>query len=389
MKAAMTTPATTLADLPTPVLLLDRQRLLGNIARMQGRAKELGVTLRPHMKTAKSAKVAELAVGAGGPVTVSTLAEAAYFLRHGFRDITYAVPVSPSKLEQAAALIRDGADLKLITDHVDVARAIAAKGTAVGVTFRVLIKIDTGLGRAGIAPDAPELLPLADALSQPGAELAGVLTHAGHSYHAKSIPEIRAIAELERAGVVKAATRLREAGYACPIVSVGSTPTALHAEHLDGVTEMRPGNFVFFDVFQVGVGSCRMEDVAVSVLASVVGHHRGRNHLLIDAGGLALSKDVGANEHRPGTGYGLVCRAEEPLPLPALSVYDVHQEHGLIGGPDSAVLDFNAFPPGGRLRILPNHSCMTAAMYDRYYVTEYGQDGRVAVVAEWDRINGW
>lgn len=376
----------TLDDLPTPVLLLDRQRLLRNIARMRARADALKVTLRPHLKTAKSAKVAELCHGGTrGPITVSTLAEAGYFAKAGFRDITYAVPIAPQKLTQVAAIMKDGVDLKVITDNLAVAEATAAKGRELGVTFRALIKIDCGLGRAGILPDAPELLPLAAALSQPGAALAGVLTHAGHSYGAKSIAEIERIAEEERAAVLLAATRLREAGHPCEIVSVGSTPTALFARHLDGITEMRPGNFVFFDLFQAGLGSCRMEDIAVSVLASVVSHHRQRNHVLIDAGGLALSKDTGANLHTPGTGYGRVCRPAEGMPLPDLSIHDVHQEHGLVGGPKAAPLDFAAFPPGSRLRVLTNHICMTGAMYDRYYVT----DGGDTVVAEWDRVNGW
>lgn len=372
-----------IADLPSPVLLLDRRRLERNIARMQGRARDLGVMLRPHMKTAKSARVAEMAVGRGGAITVSTLAEAAYFARAGFADITYAVPVAPQKLEQAAAIMREAPGLKLITDNVAVAQAIAAKGRALGITYSVLVKIDCGLGRAGIAPDAPELLPLAAALSQPGAQLAGVLTHAGHSYHAKSVAEIAEIAEDERAAAVLAAVRLREAGHDCAIVSVGSTPTALFAKHLDGITEMRPGNFVFFDLFQAGLGCCGMDDIAVSVLATVVSHHHGRNHLLIDAGGLALSKDTGANEHAPGTGYGRVCRPGEALPLAGLAIHDVHQEHGLVGGPQP--VDFAAFPPGSRLQVLPNHVCMTGAMYDRYHVTE----GSTAVVAEWDRVNGW
>src|SRR3546814_2357809 len=161
------------------------------------------------MKTAKSATVAILAhAGTKGPVTVSTLAEAAYFAAAGFRDILYAVPMAPQKLDQAAAIMRDNAcDLKLITDNIAVAEAIAAAGRQLGVSFRTLIKIDCGLGRAGIAPDAPELLPLAAALSAPGGELAGVLTHAGHSYHAHSIAEIKAIAEDERPAGVTAGGR--------------------------------------------------------------------------------------------------------------------------------------------------------------------------------------
>lgn len=390
----------TLDDLPTPCLILDLSRLERNVTRMRDRACELGVRLRPHLKTAKSAQVAKLAHGGDfGPITVSTLAEAAYFARAGFSDILYAVGIVPAKLETAAAIMRAGADLKLITDDVANAAAIAERGRALGVTFRVLIKIDTGLGRAGIAPDADSLLPLAQALNQPGrageggAELAGVLTHAGHSYHAKSAAEIVAIAEAERAGVVRAAERLRAAGHACAIVSVGSTPTALFAAKLPGITEMRPGNYVFFDLFQTGLGTCAITDIAVSVLASVTGRHRGRNHVLIDAGGLALSKDVGANEHRPHTGYGLVCLLGGAMPLPGLAVTDVHQEHGLIGPADpsepAAHLPFERFPVGSRLRVLPNHSCMTAAMYDRYYVVSGKPGDAGAVIAEWDRVNGW
>lgn len=377
-----------LDELPTPSLVLDRSRVVENAARMRARAASLGVALRPHLKTAKSAQVAEIALGGNGPITVSTLAEAGYFLAHGFRDITYAVGIVPAKLDHAARLQRDGTDLKLLIDSVDVATAIAARGRELGQTFRVLIEIDTGLGRAGVAPDAPELLAVANALAG-GAELVGVLAHAGHSYHCSSIDEVKRIAEEERAGAVKAAQRLRAAGFPCPVVSVGSTPTAVHAERLDGVTEMRPGNYLFFDLFQVGVGSCRMEDLAVSVLASVIGHHRPRNHLVIDAGALALSKDVGANEHRPGTGYGLVCLPGGKVPLPGLAVLDVHQEHGIVAhakGLDAiSKLPFDRFPIGSRVRVLPNHACMTAAMYDRYYVT----DGGTETVAEWDRVNGW
>ncbi|MCW0233956.1 MAG: alanine racemase [Ferrovibrio sp.] len=399
-----------LTELPTPSLILDRSRLLRNVARMQARAQALKVQLRPHLKTAKSARVAELAHnGTKGPVTVSTLAEAAYFARHGFRDITYAVPIGPQKLDQVAALMRAGGDpasvdLKIITDHPAVAQAIADKGRELGVAFRVLIKIDCGLGRAGIPPDSDLLLPLAGILAgdpaQPGSRLAGVLTHAGHSYNATGIAEIERIAEEERLAAVTAATRLRAAGFACDIVSVGSTPTALFAKSLDGVTEMRPGNYVFFDLFQAALGTCRMEDVAVSVLAAVVAHHPGRNHFLIDAGGLALSKDTGANKHAPGTGYGRVCRPGDALPLPGLSVYDVHQEHGLVGGPltpdgkQAEPVDFAGHAPGSRLRVLPNHVCMTGAMYDRYFVIDPARNsgqpgGGPEIVAEWDRVNGW
>lgn len=379
-----------LADLPTPSLVLDRTRLVRNIARMHDRARALGVDLRPHLKTAKSARVAALATaGFSGGITVSTMAEAEYFLRNGFKDITYAVGITPSKLDAVAALQGRGARLTILTDDLDTARAIGARGRALEARFRVMIEIDTGLGRAGLPPDSPDLLAVAAALVEGGAEVVGVLAHAGHSYQCNSVADIEVVAEEERAGVVMAAERLRAAGHRCPVVSVGSTPTALFARRLDGVTEIRPGNFVFFDLFQSGLGTCAEEDIAVAVLASVTGRHRGRSHILIDAGALALSKDVGANARRPGTGYGAVAQLTAARPEPGLSVLDVHQEHGVVGhasGLDAiAPFPFGRFPVGSRVRVVPNHSCMTAAMYDRYHVTNGGDE----VVDVWDRVNGW
>lgn len=382
-----------LDDLPTPCLILDLDRLDRNLARMRDRAQELGVQLRPHMKTAKSADIARAALGGeAGPITVSTLAEARHFAEAGFTDITYAVGITPGKLEEAAALRQRGVALKLLTDDVAMAARLQADGAARGIRHEVLIEIDCGLGRAGLLPDAPELADLASALAAgetgPGAALAGVLTHAGHSYHATDAEGIAAIAEAERQAAVQAAGRLRALGQRCDIVSVGSTPTALFARDLAGVTEMRPGNYMFFDLFQAGLGTCALTDIAVSVLAAVTGHHAGRNHLLLDAGGLALSKDTGAAEHMPSAGYGLVCLPNGAVPLPDLAVREVHQEHGLVGrvdpGSGDRPLPFHRFPVGARLRVLPNHSCMTAAMYDRYYLVRGGQ-----ITGTWSRVNGW
>jgi D-serine deaminase-like pyridoxal phosphate-dependent protein len=379
-----------LVDLPTPCLVLDRQRMQRNISRMTGRARSLGVQLRPHMKTAKSAKVAEMLHGGPGPITISTLAEADYFLAHGIQDMTYAVGIVPSKLATVAALQQRGARITLITDNELVARAIAEQASALKAKFTVLIELDVGEGRAGIDPGGPELLEIARALTaSPDVTLTGVLAHAGHSYACDGMSEIELVAEDEREGAVRAATRLRAAGFPAPVVSVGSTPTALLARNLDGVTEIRPGNFVFFDLFQAGLGCCGEEDIAVSVLASVTGHHRGRNHLLIDAGSLALSKDIGANARRPGTGYGAICAPTGAGPINGLAVLAVHQEHGVVaqaGGLDAIEpLPFDRFPVGSRLRVLPNHVCMTAAMHERYHVTDGGDE----IIDIWDRINGW
>jgi len=374
----------TLADLRTPALVVDRAVLARNTERMRERAETLGVTLRPHLKTAKSSAVADLAVDASRAITVSTLAEAEYFLARGFPDQTYAVGIVPGKLDAVAALERRGARLGILLDDPDVARAVCERARAGGVRFRVYLEVDTGLHRTGLDATTGRFLETARPLHESDAvDLRGVLAHAGHAYGAGSPEEIRRIAAAERDGAAGAARRLEEAGIPCPVVSVGSTPTALHADHLEGVTEIRPGNYVFFDLFQWCLGSCEKRDIAVSVLASVISHDRGGGRLVLDAGAIALSKDRGADEVQPGTGYGLLV-AEDGTELPGSPhVARVHQEHGLVESGEP--IPFDRLPIGSRLRVLPSHSCLTAAAYDRYHVV----DGGTSVVDTWDRVNGW
>lgn len=384
-----------LADLPTPSLILDRRKLAANLATMNARVqRHPGVGFRPHLKTAKSADVARLAVaGHAGGITVSTLAEAEYFADHGFRDLLYAVAIVPAKLPRIAALMRrTGVAILLLVDSVEAARAVAEAGEALSTGFAALIEIDTGEHRAGVAPDSPALVEIGRALHhQPFASLRGVMTHAGHSYGCRSIEAIADVAEAERAGTVRAAERLRAAGLPAPVVSVGSTPTALHARRLDGVTEIRAGVYMFGDMFQSAIGSCAVDDLAVSVLASVTGHNRETGHLLIDAGGLALSKDRSTADTPPphDVGYGLVVREDGTrFPGGDLVVARAYQEHGVVRPAEAAgspPIPFGELPIGARVRVLPNHVCMTAAMYDRYHVI----DGGTCIVAEWTRTNGW
>ncbi|MBL8807387.1 MAG: alanine racemase [Rhodospirillales bacterium] len=378
-----------LADLPTPSLVLDRARLKRNIARMHESARRLGVGLRPHLKTAKCVEVAREVHGGGtGPITVSTLAEARFFAQAGFEDILYAVAIPPSKLDRAAGIQRAAPGLKILTDDVDGARAIVERGKSLGVRFSALVEVETGGGRAGVEPESPEFAAILDILG-PAGMFAGVMAHAGHSYACDSIAAIEEVAEAERAGVVKAAGIASARGHFPATVSVGSTPTALYARHLTGVNEMRPGNFVFFDLFQHGLGMCAADDLAVGVLASVIGHSRTRNHILLDAGALALSKDTGANRRIEQVGYGLVRAPDAALPREDLAVLDVHQEHGILSarhGLDAMEpLPFGDWPVGRRIFVLPNHVCMTAAMYDRYYVV----DGSDEIIAVWNRVGGW
>lgn len=376
----------TIHDLPTPCALVDRARLERNVAWMRDRMRALGVALRPHVKTAKCVEIARMCCeGHPGGITVSTLAEAEHFAAGGFRDMVYAVGISPAKLGRVHRLQRAGVEISVLLDDPSAARAVAAEGRRLATRFPVLIELDTDGHRAGLAPEGDELLDLARTLErEDGAELRGVLTHAGQSYHCATTGAIRAMAERERAGAVAAAERLRAAGLDCPVVSVGSTPTARFAERLSGVTEARPGNYVFFDLFQANLGVCRIEDVALSVLATVIGHDRHGGRFFTDAGGLALSKDRSTADQPVDQRYGLVCEASAGEVIPGVVVSDVYQEHGVVEAREGTI-DLSRFPIGSRVRVLPNHSCMTAAAHARYHVVDH--EGNVT--ATWARCNGW
>ncbi|HMC90933.1 MAG TPA: alanine racemase, partial [Allosphingosinicella sp.] len=316
-----------ITDLETPALILDRGRLARNVKRMRERLAQLAVPLRPHVKTAKSIEAVRLAVeGQPGGITVSTLREADYFREHGFTDILYAVGIVPGKLAHVAALQRRGAAMTLVLDSVEMADAVAARAAALGTTFQLLVEVDTDGNRAGVVPGNPALVEIGRRLhAAPGVALNGVMTHAGASYGCRSPEELRAAAEQERAGAVAAAEALRAAGLPAPVVSVGSTPTALFAERLDGVTEVRAGVYMFQDLVMEGLGVCAEEEIALSVLATVIGHRRDRGLLLIDAGGLALSKDTGSGP--AGALYGRLVDAQTAEPV-GLDVRSVNQEHG-------------------------------------------------------------
>ena len=375
--------AETILDLPTPALILDRRKLEANAERMRSRVRDLGVTLRPHVKTSKSIEVLKvLAGGTDVPITVSTLAEARYFFGQGVRDILYAVGIAPVKLPQVAELLRSGYRLRVILDSIEAADAVQGFGSSEGMTIEALIEVDTDGHRAGVAPEDGLLIEIAGRLADgPGARLAGVMTHAGGSYSARTLGEFEAIAERERAGAVRAAEQLRAAGFPVETVSVGSTPTVHYARSLEGVTEARVGVYAFGDLVQAGLGTCAIEDIAISVLASVIGHNRQHGRVLVDAGFLALSRDRGTSDFPVDWGYGAVCDATTGEPIDGVRVESTNQEHGIITGD----IDWDRFPIGGRVRILPNHACATAAAYDRYFVT----DGDASVTDVWGRINGW
>ncbi len=377
-----------LKNLDTPSLILDREVLEANTRRMTLRLEDRGVRFRPHMKTAKSIDVARMAIaGNFGGVMVSTLKEAEYLADNGISDITYGVTVLPDKLPRIAALVKRGIKIGVILDQVAFAREISRQAVDLGIVLDVLIELDSGEKRAGVFAESPELLEIGRALAElPGTRLEGVLTHAGHSYQSRTIEDIRRVAEEERMVAVTAATRLRAIGLPVPVVSVGSTPTATHGVNFDGLTEVRCGVYMFGDVMQSEIHSCEPSDIALSVLATVIGHRPQFNTALIDAGALALSKD--RSTAAPGLaediGFGMVMDMSCRQRIPGVAVGHVYQEHGLLvsEGP----FPYHLLPVGSKVRVLPNHACMTAAMYDHYYVVAGDSDQHIV---SWPRINGW
>ncbi len=375
-------PASTLAAIPTPCLLLDREILTANLSRMAGQIASRGVRFRPHLKTAKCAEIARLAAPLpGGAITVSTLREAEYFAHHGWRDIFYAVGLGPGKLARAAALLRDGVNLVTMVDHPAAAAAISDFAAREKTPFHTVIEIDCGDRRGGVTPDGDELLAIAKIL---GPNFAGVATHGGQSYDAPTEAGRNKVARNEAKSVRDASLRLQRAGFPHAIVSLGSSPTAVADADLAGVTEIRAGVYMFWDLYQAGIGVCRVEDVALTVLAEVIGRPASRpNEFLIDAGAFALSKDIStaALPEKKNAGYGWLSDLDG-LYLPGLRVDRVWQEHGRVVS--AKPLPDDRFQIGSRVRVLPNHACPTAAAHDRYFVLSRGD-----IVAEWPRVNGW
>lgn len=373
-----------IAELETPCLLLDKNKVQRNIDRMQNRLDKAGVILRAHGKTAKNIDVVNmLAPKHRNSITVSTLKEAEYYFENGITDILYAVGITPCKLNRIGQLLRQGADLTIVLDsleQVELTNQYAAKNQ---LKINALIEIDCDGERAGIDIDNPVLTDIGKALAESeGMVFKGVMTHAGGSYHCRSEAELVKMAEQERLAAIGAAERLQQAGVSCDVISVGSTPTALFSEDFSGVTEVRAGVFMFFDLVMVGLGVCGLDEVGLSVVTSIIGKNQSKNWLLVDAGWMALSRDRGTAAQARDYAYGKVCNANLS-PLTDLVVDSTNQEHGIIDC--SMTRDCMDFPISTKLTILPNHACSTAAMHDRYYVTEDGN----TISHIWHRVSGW
>jgi D-serine deaminase-like pyridoxal phosphate-dependent protein len=376
---------TSLAHMETPAAIIDLERMQHNIARMQQRMDSFGVRLRPHVKTSKCLPViqAQIAAGACG-ITVSTMKEAQHCFAAGIDDILYAVAMAPGKLPQALELMRLGCKLGILTDSLAGAEAIVAFGRAHAVAFDVWIEVDSDGHRSGIECEDDTLTDVARILHEGGMYLAGVLTHAGSSYELDTDAALQQLAEQERSRCVRAAERIRTAGFPCPEVSIGSTPTALSARNLQGVTEVRAGVYVFFDLVMHNVGVCQPGELALSVLSTVIGHQFDKGWVITDAGWMAMSRDRGTQRQRRDFAYGQVCSLDGEWIEGAL-LHSANQEHGIVTVAGASKEELaRRFPIGSRLRILPNHACATGAQFPHYHAVNAAGQTEV-----WSRLYGW
>jgi D-serine deaminase-like pyridoxal phosphate-dependent protein len=375
-----------IAELSTPAALIDTTRMRRNVERMQTRMNNLGVSFRPHVKTTKCIEIAKSQIDAGARgITVSTLKEAEQFFAAGITDILYAVGMVTPKLKQAAALVARGCQLKIVADSQASAQAIVDFSRQQNVQFEVWIEVDTDSHRSGVKPLGDELIAIGRLLHGGGVKLAGVMTHAGSSYELSATQALQAMAEQERSLCVQAAERLRLADLPCPVVSVGSTPTALSATQLQGVTEVRAGVYVMFDLVMANVGVCSTEDVALSVLTTVIGHQVDKGWAIVDAGWMAMSRDRGTQKQAQDFGYGQICNVNGQR-IDGYLLTSANQEHGILsrgdGHTDPQIAQH--FPIGTQLRILPNHACATGAQFPEYQAVKGDE-----VQATWARFYGW
>lgn len=375
-----------LDNVTTPALIVDESRLRANLARMKTRMAGAGVSLRPHLKTVKSYDAAVLALTSPqGPATVSTLKEAEEFGARGITDLLYGVCISPQKFARVTALRRGGIDLKVVVDSFDAARMLAAHAMAERDAIPALIEIDVDGHRSGLARGQEALLvEIGRILHQGGTKLAGVMAHAGESYALNDSGALLRAAQRECDVAVGMAQALRDAGLPCPMVSIGSTPTALSSPTLTGITEVRAGVYMLLDLFQAGVGICRVDDIALSVLATVIGHKAENGWIIVDAGWMAMSQDRGTARQAVDQFYGVVCDINGK-PYKDLVLLKANQEHGLIAVRPGTQGTLPTLQIGDRVRILPNHACATGAQHDQYLVL----DGASTVTAVWPRFRGW
>lgn len=366
----------------TPSLIVDFERMKRNAESIANRAKELNVNLRPHVKTHRCLEIAKLQTEkTGGEIMVSTLSEAHYFSKNGFSDITYGVPIEKGKFSEVIEIARNTEKFSVLTDDSETVELLNESAKTENINLDVFVKIDVGYHRCGVEPRTKEAFEIPQKIADSSnLHFAGILTHAGHSYHANSPEKLLEIARTERDKMRNLAENLRGKGLEVPAVSIGSTPTFSAIDNLEGITEFRAGNYIFFDAFQATLGSCGFEDCALTVLAAVIHRDIARQKIVVDAGAVALSKDRGAVEFDSNCGYGRVYDlAGNDLNL---RVESLSQEHGEISVADEKF--FDKLKIGSRIRILANHSCLTALQHSHYQIFDDGK-----IVDKWEINRGW
>ncbi|XP_056149621.1 D-serine dehydratase isoform X1 [Lampris incognitus] len=366
----------TITDLCTPALVVDVDIVKRNAQRMTERFLKMGVQLRPHMKTHKTLECADIMTGGSRRcIVVSTLAEASFYADHGFDDILYAYSVPFDKVERSAALSERLTLFQVLLDHPDALEQLRKRPLRDRRPWHVWLKLDCGNGRAGILHSEPEAMQLAQAISETeGVELTGVYAHCGNTYNCRGIEEIQAVAQETTTFVLQFMDKLKAVGISCKS-SIGSTPSCSHpVKDMACLSEVHPGNYVFYDVQQSVIGSCSLEDVAVRVLTRVIGHCPHRNQLLIDCGWTGISLD-GAG--KLPTGYAMI------EGQPNLKLVSMTQEHGRVE-PISDMLDHSKYPLGSLLTLIPYHSCATASMHPVYHIHSGGR-----LVGKWLPARGW
>ena len=358
----------------TPAVVIQRPTLDDNIRRMQTLARRHALRLRPHIKTHKCLAIARLQMAAGAcGITAAKVDEALPFIREGIPSVTLAQPqMIASKLDRLMAAAKtQRCDLRLIVDSRPGLELLASRAVEQRFTPGVFIKIDVGLHRCGCRPDDPAILALAETIGQhPRLQFVGLLSHAGHAYGASDRSAVAAIAEDERRTMLAVARRLEDAGVPVPEISVGATPTVLAATQFDGITEIRPGNYVFMDQTPLRLGLIVQEQVALTVLATVIS--RNPDYLIIDAGSKTFSSDMGAHGSGRGIGFGVgwpqVCFGDVEQ---AFTIVRLSEEHGFIprSNHDLAL--------GTCVRVIPNHACPVANL------------ARTLVVLDGDDVYEW
>jgi D-serine deaminase-like pyridoxal phosphate-dependent protein len=352
-----------ISEIPTPAVLLDSSRLAANLSRMQSAVSARGMRLRPHAKTHKSPHVARMQIERGAVgICCAKLGEAEVFADEGIDDIRLPYPLNPVNADRVFALA-DRIALSFIVDDPAVARAWSDLAHRRGRTLDVLVKVDVGFHRCGIdpgSPDAPATLRMIATL--PGLRFRGVLSHAGHGYAAASEQEMESVAAAE-------ATVLRDlasaSGVRCDEISVGATPTARYSMRQDGITELRPGNYAYFDRTQVGLGAATWNDCALTVLARVVSRP-ARDRVILDSGSKTLTTD-GARGFAATPGYGVIMRdlaATEPDPT--LLVERLSEEHATV----RVVQGDTSLATGALARVVPNHSCVVSNLVDHLWLVD-------------------